>query len=570
MATRSDSLRRSSAASRIVVSPSAKQAASATSGSSSIASGISAPPTSVPRSGASADADRADRLAAALAHRLDLDLGAHPLEDRRAGRSGSGCVPTPSRVTSLPGTSSAATMKKAAEEKSAGTANSPGSSRFGRPQRDAAAQPGDVGAGGGEHALGVVAAAAAAPDPGLALGEQAGEEQARLDLGARDRQLVARCRVSGGALDLERRQAVLAAAQLGAHRPQRLGDAVDRPAPDRVVAVEGPGAAGLPRQPAGQQAQQGAGVADVDRRRARRRAGRRRGCRSIGSIAVASAPSTVGAERLDRGQGRAGVGGVEVALDRGLALRPSPRSAPRGGRSTCRPAGAGRRAAGRSGRSGCGMAHSPSATALTVWPSSRTSADRARGLIVAGDPEGDGAGGHVGRRVERHVLDVDAGLAEGEGELGDRSGPVGDDDPQLAQRAAAELGLEQPAPVRAGARVPRGDRLALAARGSARRPRAGGRATASTASATASLLLAKMSPQIAGLAPATRVVSRKLGPTSGIRSESRVSSAAASADEDVGDDVRQVADRRHQAVVGLGVDRLRPRAEPGDVRCRRS
>ena len=44
---------------------------------------------------------------------------------------------------------------------------------------------------------------------------------------------------------------------------------------------------------------------------------------------------------------------------------------------------------------------------------------------------------------------------------------------------------------------------------------------------SASALLAKMSAQIAGLAPATRVVSRKLGPTSGIRSESRVSSAAA-------------------------------------------
>ena len=64
-------------------------------------------------------------------------------------------------------------------------------------------------------------------------------------------------------------------------------------------------------------------------------------------------------------------------------------------------------------------------------------------------------------------------------------------------------------------------------RGSARPPRAAARATASTASATASRLLAKMSPQIAGLEPATRVVSRKLGPTSGIRSESRVSSAAA-------------------------------------------
>ena len=36
------------------------------------------------------------------------------------------------------------------------------------------------------------------------------------------------------------------------------------------------------------------------------------------------------------------------------------------------------------------------------------------------------------------------------------------------------------------------------------------------------------------------------------------------ADEDVGDDVGEVADGRHQPVVGLGVDRLRPRAEIGD------
>ena len=36
-----------------------------------------------------------------------------------------------------------------------------------------------------------------------------------------------------------------------------------------------------------------------------------------------------------------------------------------------------------------------------------------------------------------------------------------------------------------------------------------------------------MSPQIAGFAPATRVVSRKLGPTSGRRSDSSAAAAAA-------------------------------------------
>ena len=272
----------------------------------------------------------------------------------------------------------------------------------------------------------------------------------------------------------------------------------------------------------------------------------------------------LGAERLDRGQGRAGVGGVEVALDRRSPPPPSPRSAPRGGRSTCRPAGAGVPRSGPAGSKRVAIGYSPSPTALTRVAELAHQRRGALGLLVAGDPERDRARGHVGRRVERHVLDVDAGLAEREGELGDRAGPVGDDDAQLAQRAAGELGLEQAAAVGGGAGVPGGDRVARRPRGSARRPRAGARRRASTASATASRLLAKMSPQIAGLAPATRVVSRKLGPTSGIRSESRVSSAAAWPTRTLATHVRQVADRRHQAVVGLGVDRLRPGAEAGD------
>ena len=53
-------------------------------------------------------------------------------------------------------------------------------------------------------------------------------------------------------------------------------------------------------------------------------------------------------------------------------------------------------------------------------------------------------------------------------------------------------------------------------------------ATASMPSATASELVAKMSAQIAGLAPATLVVSRKLVPTSGSRSDSSESAVAAS------------------------------------------
>ncbi len=73
-----------------------------------------------------------------------------------------------------------------------------------------------------------------------------------------------------------------------------------------------------------------------------------------------------------------------------------------------------------------------------------------------------------------------------------------------------------------------------------------------------------MSSQIAGLAPATRVVSRKLGPTSGRRSDSSASVGRGLLDQHVRDHVRHVADRRHQPVVRLGVDRLRAGPQVGD------
>ena len=109
---------------------------------------------------------------------------------------------------------------------------------------------------------------------GLAVGEQAGEQHARLHLGARDRQPVVDPAQRRRAT-LQRRQAAVAALDLGAHQPQRLGDAVDRAPADRLVAVERPLAPRLPGEPAGEQPQQGARVADVDRGRVRARAGRR-------------------------------------------------------------------------------------------------------------------------------------------------------------------------------------------------------------------------------------------------------------------------------------------------------
>ena len=109
---RSDSLRRSSAASRIVVVPSAKQAASATSGSSSIASGTSAPPTSVPRSAPRRDAQVA-RSARRRARRSARPRSSAPIRSRIASRPVRvGLMPTSSSTTSLPGTSSAATSEE--------------------------------------------------------------------------------------------------------------------------------------------------------------------------------------------------------------------------------------------------------------------------------------------------------------------------------------------------------------------------------------------------------------------------------------------------------------------------
>ena len=73
-----------------------------------------------------------------------------------------------------------------------------------------------------------------------------------------------------------------------------------------------------------------------------------------------------------------------------------------------------------------------------------------------------------------------------------------------------------------------------------------------------------MSVQIALLAPATRIASRKLGPTAGSRSPSAPSLRSRPGGlrgEQVREHVRQVRDVRHQPVVGLGVDRRRVRTE---------
>ena len=73
-----------------------------------------------------------------------------------------------------------------------------------------------------------------------------------------------------------------------------------------------------------------------------------------------------------------------------------------------------------------------------------------------------------------------------------------------------------------------------------------------------------MSVQIAVLAPATRVMSRKLGPTCRQRLALLGQPRGRLRDEHVGQHVRQVAEDGHEPVVGLGVDRDRAGAELHD------
>ena len=92
VAIRSDSLRRSSCAPSTTVSPSAKQPSSATSGSSSIASGTSSAVTRVRGQRAVRDLERRERLGVRRGGRARLERAgerrAHPLEDAEEADAG--------------------------------------------------------------------------------------------------------------------------------------------------------------------------------------------------------------------------------------------------------------------------------------------------------------------------------------------------------------------------------------------------------------------------------------------------------------------------------------------------
>jgi hypothetical protein len=161
----------------------------------------------------------------------------------------------------------------------------------------------------------VIAARNRLDDGRLSFRQQSREQNTGLHLRARDGQLVVNAVQACGA-HLKRREAHFAAVDARAHRPQRLGDAIDGSAADAVVAVEHPVAGALPGEPAREDAHQRARVAHLDRL-----AGVTRGAQADAANGHVERAGTstllvdVGAQRGDRVQGRLRVGGAKVALD---------------------------------------------------------------------------------------------------------------------------------------------------------------------------------------------------------------------------------------------------------------
>ncbi len=316
--------------------------------------------------------------------------------------------------------------------------------------------------GGAQHALGVVAGRAPLDHGGRPVGEQPGEQQAGLHLRARDRQPVLDP-VQLGASHAQRGQPIVARRDLGAHQPQRLdrpGRPVGAGSTRRRRGVHSP--PGCPASQPGSSRSSvpalptsiGSPVASAPRSPTPRPAtAPRRACRH------SPVASDLGAERLAPPRGSSACRRPRGSCGRRSRPRRSPRSAPRGGRSTCRAAGD---SAPRSDPAGSKRVTCRAATTRDDVAEPADDLRGALGLGGARDPDRDRPGAHVGRRVERHVLDVDLAVAERERDLGHGPGPVLDPDPQLAQLAAGEVGLEQPAAVVAGVRVPLADRVAVA------------------------------------------------------------------------------------------------------------
>ena len=148
-----------------------------------------------------------------------------------------------------------------------------------------------------EHPLGVVAALLRLDHRRLALGEEAGQQDRALHLGARHLEHVARAAERAAPHHHRREPVALARAEVRAHPPERVDHAPDRPAPQRGVAGEHRQARDAGEH-AGEEPQAGPGVPAVDHvaRLAERLGGRHH---HLGPLGPHPAPSASTALRVE-------------------------------------------------------------------------------------------------------------------------------------------------------------------------------------------------------------------------------------------------------------------------------
>ena len=186
---------------------------------------------------------------------------------------------------------------------------------LGRAHGDARRPDGDVCAGRLQHALGVVAGRGRLDDRRLAVREEPGEQDRRLDLRARDGQRVVDRveRVPGD----RHRQVAVRRLEASAHAAERLGDPTHRPPRERLVARQLEALTVLSGEDAGDQPDERPGVRAVDRppRRAQPTEALPEHAERVGAVLVDVDPE--GAHRRDR---RLGVRGAAEARDVRLAV----------------------------------------------------------------------------------------------------------------------------------------------------------------------------------------------------------------------------------------------------------
>ena len=297
---------------------------------------------------------RAARLSVQRRRLLDLDPRAHPVEDPEKADAGRVEADIVEGSTRLPGTTSAPTMKNAAEEKSPGHREIARLKSFGR--LTLTRRPGRRPLERQARALGLdprpllpprgacarcdrVTGRARSPSSSPSARRPARRRQdftCALATGiSYSMPLSAAPRTSSGGRRSSRAETSAPISRNG------LGDPVDRTAADGLVAVEAPRARGLAGKPPGQEAHQGPRVADVDLDRLRAGVlGRARPGRCPRLDVERSVRPRLDLEPARRApRRRRGSSGCRPSRGsrRSASCRsPSPRGGRRGGRSTCR------------------------------------------------------------------------------------------------------------------------------------------------------------------------------------------------------------------------------------------